>query len=219
METFTDAAFAFALTLLVVSFEPPTSLGALIDSLRDVPAFLLSATFLMVFWWGHHQWSRRYGMEDGVSVLLSCALVFTVLIYVYPLRFMFGLMFTWAGYLAGLPIGSPDVRLDSVADLNTVFLIYGLGFMAMALILAMLHHHAWRRREALELDAFERHETRTNAKIWVVLAAVGGLSCAVALLTPPTRYGAPGWVYMVLPVLVPWVAARAERRRPEVPPG
>ena len=64
VETFTDAAFAFALTLLVISLQPPTSFNDLLTALRGVPPFLLSASMLMMFWWGHHQWSRRYGLDD-----------------------------------------------------------------------------------------------------------------------------------------------------------
>jgi hypothetical protein len=59
IETFTDALFAFALTLLVVSLDIPSSYGELTDALRGIPAFALSATLLMVFWSGHHTWSRR----------------------------------------------------------------------------------------------------------------------------------------------------------------
>jgi len=35
--------------------------------------------------WGHWVWSRRYGLEDGVSALISWALIVTILIYIYPL--------------------------------------------------------------------------------------------------------------------------------------
>ncbi len=46
IETFTDAAFASALT----------------RALLHVPGFVLSAALLMVFWNGHHRWSRHYGL-------------------------------------------------------------------------------------------------------------------------------------------------------------
>ena len=41
LETFVDAAFAFAMTLLVVSFDAmPDSFAELYDALRRLPAFL-----------------------------------------------------------------------------------------------------------------------------------------------------------------------------------
>lgn len=49
IETFTDAAFAFSLTLLVISAAPPGSFDELRTALAGIPAFLLSATQLMLF--------------------------------------------------------------------------------------------------------------------------------------------------------------------------
>jgi uncharacterized membrane protein len=212
IETFTDAAFAFALTLLVVSLVPPASLVELQAALRDVPAFLLSATLLMVFWWGHHEWSRRFGLDDGPTVLLSCALVFTVLVYVYPLRFIFGLMMSWIGWMTGLPLGSGAQSLRGGGDVNHLFVIYGTGFVAMCLVLVLLNLHAWRRREALELSAVERHLLRAEVGAWLIVAAAGVLSIAMGLLLPAGWAGAPGWAYMVLPVAMP-LYGRASARR------
>src|SRR4051812_27869466 len=91
IETFTDAAFAFALTLLVLSSAPITDLKGLEWILRDIPTFLFCAINLMVFWNGHNEWSRRFGLDDFGTMALSVALVSTILIYVYPLRYVAGL--------------------------------------------------------------------------------------------------------------------------------
>ena len=213
IETFTDAAFAFALTLLVVSLAPPASLVEMQAALRDVPAFLLSAALLMMFWWGHHQWSRRFGLDDAPTVLLSCALVATVLVYVYPLRFMFGLMMSWIGGMTGLPLGSGAQRIEAATDVNRMFVIYGIGFVAMCLALLLLNLHAWRRRDALELDAVERHLLRAELGAWSIVAGTGLVSVLVGLLVPPSWIGAPGWAYMILPIAMPLFGRAADRRR------
>ena len=213
LETFTDAAFAFALSLLVISLEPPTDLAGMLAALRDVPAFLASASLLMMFWWGHHQWSRRFGLDDGPTIVLSCVLVFTVLVYVVPLRFMFGLFFTWIGRMTGLPIGSERMGFAGPQDVTTMFAVYGLGFVAMSLSLLLLNVHAWRQREALELSEVEALDTAGEAVIWGILAATGALSAAVALLTPPTLLGLPGWVYMLLPPCTFGFSAYLERKK------
>jgi hypothetical protein len=203
IETFTDAAFAFALTLLVVSLEPPTTAAGLESALREVPAFLLSAVLLMRFWWGHNEWSRRFGLDDGPTVVLSCALVCTVLVYVYPLRFIFGLMMSWIGVITGLPIGSRMQGIRGVEDVNHLFVIYGAGFVAMCLTLVLLNLHAWRKREELELNPLERHLLRAEIGAWLIVGGAGALSIALGLLLPPTLPGIPGWAYMVLPVAMP----------------
>jgi uncharacterized membrane protein len=215
IETFTDAAFAFALTLLVVSLEPPTDMGGLSDALRQVPAFLLSAAMLMMFWWGHHEWSRRYGLNDLRTVLLSCLLVCTVLVYVYPLRFMFGLMMAWLAQLSGIPFASSH-RISGPDDVGTIFLVYGIGFAAMSAALLLLNVHAWQQRHALGLDATERYETRVAIGAWCILTGTGVLSAIVAVVAPVTMIGLPGWVYAPLGFVMPLYSRIMTRRRPEV---
>lgn len=212
IEAFTDAAFAFALTLLVISFQPPTSFAELRAALAGIPPFLLSATMLMMFWWGHHQWSRRYGLDDLRTLILSCLLVFTVLIYVYPLRFMFTLLMAWIGRAAGweLPAGA---SVGEVGDVNRLFVLYGIGFTAMAASLVLLNLHAWRQREALGLDAVERHETRSVLGAWTILAATGVLSTIVGLIAPPWLPGLPGWLYALLSIVMPIYGRTRSRRR------
>ena len=213
VETFTDAAFAFALTLLVVSLDPPTTYEGLLLALRGVPSFLAAAALLMMFWWGHHQWSRNYDLDDGATVFLSCVLVFTVLVYVYPLRYMTGVFFTWVGRMTGLPLGPPgDTGIESAAQVYGLFAVYGLGFAAMSLTVLLLYVHAWRNRTRLGLDAVGRHDIVSNLWAWGILAATGLASAVSALvLDDPRLASVPGWIQMTLPVVMPtlgWVQTR-----------
>src|SRR5437870_5806593 len=81
LETFIDAAFAFAVTVMVIGAERvPDNSSALLDAFKNVPAFLASVGVLSIFWRGHWLWSRRYGLEDGVSIFISWALLATILI-------------------------------------------------------------------------------------------------------------------------------------------
>lgn len=211
METFTDAAFAFAVTLLAVSIDSvPTSYTELTQALLGIPAFALSFVILMIFWHGHWEWSRRYGLEDGPTIVLSCALVFVVLGYVYPLKFLFTLS---VASLSGGRVANTSLGLESLEQLYGTFAIYGVGFVAMAPTLVGLYAHAYRRREQHRLDALERLETRSGMGAWLLLTAVGTLSVGLALLTPPSRLALPGWVYMLLPLQMPLYAHRNKRAR------
>jgi uncharacterized membrane protein len=212
IETFTDAAFAFALTLLVISMDPPTTMSSLDAALRQIPGFLLSASLLMMFWTGHHTWSRRYGMGDGATIVLSCLLVFTMLVYVYPLRFMFSAMMAWVGDMADLPLGPARGALGirSLEDVNRMFVIYGLGFTAMSTAIALLNVHAWRERDALQLDELEREATRWEVGTWLILIVVGVTSTLIAAAFPgaiPTA----GWAYALLAIAMPWYGRRVRR--------
>src|SRR3954467_12294116 len=93
LETFIDAAFAFAISMLViVAQQIPDDIASLLAGFKNVPTFICSIAVLSIFWRGHWLWSRRYGLEDGISILISWALIVTILIFIYPLKAIFGAM-------------------------------------------------------------------------------------------------------------------------------
>src|SRR5437868_2028162 len=93
LETFIDAAFAFAISMLViVAQQIPDDIGSLLAGFKNVPTFVCSIAVLSIFWRGHWLWSRRYGLEDGVSIFISWSMIATILIFIYPLKAIFGAM-------------------------------------------------------------------------------------------------------------------------------
>src|SRR5205807_8877331 len=68
LETFIDAAFAFAISMLVIATQQiPDDIETLLAAFKNVPAFVASIIVIGIFWRGHWLWSRRYGLEDGAS--------------------------------------------------------------------------------------------------------------------------------------------------------
>src|SRR5215471_2112051 len=142
LEGFSDAVFAFAVTLLVVSLEVPKDFGALLETMRGFTAFAVCFSLLAHIWTHHYRFFRRYGLQTAWANFLNCALLFFVLFYVYPLKFLFNLTFR-----EGRQIGAGDIR--------TLFVIYGCGYAAVFLVFSLLYVHAWKRREELVLTALE----------------------------------------------------------------
>src|SRR5438046_2278399 len=130
LETFIDAAFAFAISMLVIAPQQiPDNIEALLGAFKNVPAFVASIVVLGIFWRGHWLWSRRYGLEDGVSIFVSWALLVTVLIYIYPLKAIFSSMwFLLSGGRVGHVLGA-----HSESQVRAIFAIFALGFAAIAL--------------------------------------------------------------------------------------
>ena len=91
LESFSDAVFGFALTLLVVSLEVPKSFDQLIETMRGFLAFAVCFAILASIWNQHYLFCRRFGLQDGFVRFLTCGLLFIVLLYVYPLKFLFNL--------------------------------------------------------------------------------------------------------------------------------
>ncbi|PYL58797.1 MAG: DUF1211 domain-containing protein, partial [Verrucomicrobia bacterium] len=153
LESFSDAVFGFALTLLVVSLDVPKSFDDLVATMRGFPAFALCFLLLALIWNGHYKFCRRYGLDDGTARFLTCVMLFLVLFYVYPLKFLFN--FSITGLLLGF--GPPMSMTGS--QFSTLLVIYGLGFAAVYAASALLYLHAWRLRDALELSDLERFDT------------------------------------------------------------
>ena len=96
LETFADAAFAFAVTMLVISIDSiPGNFPELVEALKGIPAFAASFASIMLVWAGHNRWSRRYGLEDGPATLFTLCLIFIMLVFLYPLKLVFSALFAW----------------------------------------------------------------------------------------------------------------------------
>lgn len=184
IDAFVDAAFAFAVTLLVISMgNVPADVAELKAALKGIPAFAAGFALLTMFWWKHVTWRRRYDLRDGSSLLLSLLLVFLVLVYVYPLRMMFSSFFHWAsgGWL------SSGMVTQTESDLAVLFVIYHIAWTTLGLVLTGLYLHAWRLRESLGLDAEARAALRSQLATSAMIPATGVLAllcaCLLAVLT------------------------------------
>ena len=93
LEAFSDAVFAFALTLLVVALEVPKSYDELMRIINGFVPFGCCFALLVWIWYEHNLFFRRYGLQDNYTVVLNGMLLFVVLFYVYPLKFMFDSLF------------------------------------------------------------------------------------------------------------------------------
>ena len=212
LETFVDAAFAFAMTLLVVSFDAmPGSFAELYDALRRFPAFLAGFAILAMFWHAHHRFSRRFGLEDSTILLASMALVAATLFYVYPLRMV---MSAAMGFFTGGWAPS-EFKVQNFFEFRAIFVIYGVGFAVLAAIIAWMNVHALRMADALQLDAAERLAAESEVALNLVLIVCAGLSVGAALLIPPHigwLQALPGMVYGLLGIAMPVLGIRYAKR-------
>ncbi len=211
IEAFSDAVFAFAATLLVVSLEVPHTYPELMANLRGFIAFGMSFTMLVLIWAAHNGFFRRYGLQDSRTVVLNSALLFVVLFYVYPLKFLFTVFVGQFLHVGETTEGHGTIL--GQGELASLMMVYGLGFVAVFACLALLYAHAWARREELGLDAAEQIEARIWFRHYLIFVAVGLLSIGLAAAGVGLRYGLPGFAYSLLGPLCWWNGELGGRRK------
>src|SRR5213595_276271 len=200
LETFIDAAFAFAITMLVIAAQQvPDDIATLLRAFRNVPTFLCSIAVIGIFWRGHWLWSRRYGLEDGASIFISWAMIVTVLILIYPLKAVFGAM--WYLISSG-QVGQRFSLHTTESQARTIFAIYALGLIAISAEILLLNLRAWQLREPLRLNARERLMTRGELTGWSIPVSVGIVSLILALTLPAEQIQWSGWVYFLMAVIL-----------------
>ena len=188
LDAFTDAAFAFAVTLLVIGgSEAPTSVGMLHAAMAEVPAFAIGFAIIAMFWFAHVRWRHYRGEGGWLSMVLSVLLIFLVLIYVQPLRAMARSFSSFLG-------GSGTPFQGAIGDL---FFVYGVGFVAMAATTCALFLEAQRSDT---LDPEMRVSARGESVIWLILVATGLVSILMTFFRATANF-AP-LAYSTLPISI-----------------
>lgn len=211
LEELSDAVFGFALTLLVVSLEVPKTFDELLQSVHGFAAFALCFGLLVVIWFEHYTFFRRYGLQDTYVLVWNTILLFLIVFYVYPLKFLFTLFFNEVfglSFLVTLP-GGDIVPMIREGQLPQLYIIFGIGWTAVWLVFVLLYRYALQQSKRLELSPLEVFDTR--ASLIENLAAVGvGLVSIVLVILGVTFIA--GWVYLVMFPLT-WVIKRQNALR------
>jgi uncharacterized membrane protein len=222
LEGFSDAVFGFALTLLVVSLEVPRTFDELWTSMRGFVAFGICFTILFQVWWRHFNFFRRYGLQDPTTIALTGLLLFVVLFYVYPLKFMFSWLVDSLLFGFDQDILHPNgVHETIVSRTGSVRLmqIYSAGVVMVFGVFVWLYAHAYRQRDALGLTASEVLATRISLVDNAGFALIGLVSVVMATALPQPLVGLAGIIYFLIGPFkfwLGWYSAAQQRRIAEV---
>ena len=199
LEVFSDAAFAFAVTMLVISLSSiPENFEELVIAIKGIPSFAASFAAMMVIWFGHRRWSQRFGLDDEISVLLTLLLVFIVLVYVYPLKLIMDLMFF--GFSSSwFPM---DFTVNSTKEAAGLLAFFSTGLCLVALIQLGLYLRVSSMKEDLCLSPLETLLVKKEKTIWLVQAVFGLFATLVAGIFMSSFGYLAGIFYGLIPLVI-----------------
>jgi hypothetical protein len=181
-----------------VSLEVPKTFAELVNAMKGFAAFAICFALLVQVWYEHYVYSRRYGLQTLYTVFLNSVLLFVVLFYVYPLKFVFTLI---VGQFSGGALATnrtEDMLQQHQAPI--LMLIYSLGFAAVFAVFALLYKYAYDQRKELGLNEYESLRTRHSIYNHLFMANLGIVVGAIAISLPVQYGGSAGFLYFLSPV-------------------
>lgn len=206
VEAFSDVIFGFAVSLLVVSLEVPRDYHEMVELLRGFVPFAICFALFIDIWFEHHDFFRRYAIFDRTVMALNTVLLFVLLFYVYPLKYMF------TAAVSGMSGVDPHIP---AGGMRVLFTVYGIGFAAVFFILTAMYWQAWKRRDDLALNAVERLDTQESIYDNLAMACFGMLSVIAANVGLVKIAGSIYFLIAIPKTIIPWVMGRKRRKAAE----
>lgn len=220
IESLSDGVFAIAIGLLLLSSSPPQTFDELKDFIKDFIPFAGTISILMIIWYQHYLFFIRFGLRDAGTVAINTILLFWVLFYTYPLKFLFRLLIDiytalFTGNEESLNfIFSETIQMDDTPEL---MVIYGIGASGIFWIFVWLNYRALRKSVPLDLSPREILLTNNSIRMNVAAGIIPLCSAVFAWLELGGVYTfmISGFIYVSYMVVMPSVgylgAKRVER--------
>jgi len=212
LETFSDAVFAFAITLIMVSLEVPRTFDELFEVFKGFFSFACCFALLFIIWNNQNIYFRRYGLNDAYVTFLNAMLLFVVLMYVYPLKFLFMAIFSNGQYNNHGHL----VRMLTEKQQPILMYVYHSGYAAIYILFLLMYAHAKKNAARIDLSPVEIFETDTFILVNLFNALLGVIGILFVFLAPSEYKGSSGFIYMLVPLLYTILFAirgRAARRK------
>lgn len=202
IEAFSDAVFAFSISLLIMSLEVPQTFRELMHIVQGFLPFLCTVGLVFIFWHQQYKYFRHYGLNDNTTIWLNALLLTLVLFYIYPLKFLFSLLFM---FFSGVNVFPKAAELGLVIlkpeEMPQLIVLYSVGYALIWTIFFLLHVRAWWHRELLDLNTYEMLETRKQVRGARLNALIGLVALVFALLNLPELSGI---TYVAIPIALIW---------------
>lgn len=211
LEGLTDAVIGFAITLLIVSMEVPNTFEQLFSMVLGFPAFGITFLLLMAIWYWHYIFFRQYGLNNHSVVWVNGILLFLVLLFVYPLKFLATLVINHVLIEGVFGYDMPDMVFIQLDQLPYLHSLYAVGFSAVFICFAGLYKLALNSKEALKMTGLEELLTRHHLNSFLIVAAIPLFTIAIVFYP---HSNSPMWAGMANSLIWPatwWYRHHAQK--------
>ena len=206
IETFSDAVFAFSISLLIMSLEVPQTFGELMMILRGFLPFLATVMLIFIFWGEQNRYFRYYGFNDELIVWLNSMLLVVILFYVYPMKFLFSVLLWLITQVNYFPKAGNESVIN-YEDVPQLVMIFSIGYAVIWLLFFLMYEIAWRRREYLHLNHYELAATKKEIRGSFFNVCIGLASFFFAAIGIPN---VGGYCFFLIPFGV-WFLNRLKK--------
>ncbi len=217
LENFSDAIFALAITLLLISTSPPTNFEQIKRFAYELLPFLVCITLIMLIWHEHFQFYLRYGLRNSRMIVLNTLFLAIVLFYVYPLKFLTKIIILFPiAYMLGDQSLLNDLKnMIRAQDMGQLMIIYGFGAMCVFLVMRQMYCYALKKADQLGLSKLERFDTRTSIRTNFLMALVPMVSVVLSIIFLNSWLAGPvaGFVYFLYTPIMITHGRRADKKR------
>jgi hypothetical protein len=136
---------------------------------------------LFLIWQQHRLFFRRYGLDDRTVLISNTALLFIVLIFIFPLKFLSLFLIRFFGFIF---FGMENVFNTMIEGIQVPWLMvyYGIGALGILFVFSRFYKHAIRMRTEIGLSDEEQNITRYYYRLYLHLCFIPVISICFVLV-------------------------------------
>jgi uncharacterized membrane protein len=216
LENFSDAVFALAITLLLISTSPPSSFVQIQKFAWEIIPFTLCIALIVLIWHQHFIFYFRYGLRNPTVIVLNSIFLIIVLFYVYPLKYLAKAILMPISRIFGQQALLADLKvMYEGSNMAELMIIYGVGATCVFFVLTLLYRYALTKADELELTEVEQFDTRASMHANFLMGCIPLLSVLVAIALYNSIWAGfyAGITYFLYPLAITTFWRRKSKKR------